>query len=213
MNVAGSTHISRYGQDGFTLLELLIAVSLLGLIFAALAGGLRFGTAAWRVGADRLADSEDLQLVHRTLRRQLASALNAPGQVVEPEQAGSFAGRRDRASFVGTAPARSMAPGMFQLTLGLKPDGQNHALSLIWRRIGLKPAGDDREDAEPLLRGVRSIRFSYFGNPDGVDAPRWVDDWKNTRILPRLVRIEIEFADRQRSSWPAIVLPVGARSD
>lgn len=208
----GSAHFHRAGQNGFTLLELLVAMSLLGLIFAALAGGLRFGTEAWRVGSDRLAGSEDLQLVHRTLRRQLASVMNAPGAVEAARKSGSFEGYRDRVSFVGTAPARSMGPGLFRLTLGLKPDGQFQALSLVWRRIAFGTAEGDRENVEPLLRGVRNIRFSYFGNPDSIGVPRWLDDWQNTAALPRLVRIEIEFADRERLPWPSIILPLGARS-
>ncbi len=212
MTYVGSAHIRRISQSGFTLLELLVAMSLLGLIFAALAGSLRFGTEAWRVGSERLAGSEDLQLVHRTLRRQLASVLNAPGMVEAARKSGSFKGQPDRVSFVGTAPARSMGPGLFRLTLGLKPDGQFQALSLIWQRIVFGTAEGDRENAEPLLRGVRNIRFSYFGNPDSIGEPRWVDDWQNTTALPRLVRIEIEFADRERLPWPSIVLPLGARS-
>ena len=89
---------------GFTLLELLIAMSLMGLIFAALTSGLRFGTAAWQSTAERLSQSDDLQLVYRTLRRQISTSLNAPGGLISAQQEGSFEGLRDRLSFIGTAP-------------------------------------------------------------------------------------------------------------
>ena len=104
-------------------------MSLLGLIFAALTGGLRFGTQAWQTTAERLSRSDDLQLVYRTLRRQISTSFNAPGGLISDQQEGSFEGLRDRLSFVGTAPAQAMSPGLFHLKFVLVPDEIGQALA------------------------------------------------------------------------------------
>lgn len=210
--MTGKKTSKKHGIRGFTLLELLIAMSLLGLIFAALTGGLRFGTVAWQTTAERLAQSDDLQLVYRTLRRQISTSLDAPGGLLSDRQEGSFDGRRDRLSFIGTAPAQAMTPGLFHLTLVLAPDAGGQALALRWQRLEKTTANAGADNLEPLLRGLRSIQFSYFGEPEGGGTARWVDEWRDNKLPPRLVRIIVDFVDRGRTPWPAIIIPISARS-
>ena len=199
---------NRRGARGFTLLELLIAMSLLGLIFAALTGGLRFGTQAWRSTSQRLAQSDDLQMVYRTLRRQISTTLNAPGGLLSAQQEGSFEGSRDQLSFIGGAPARAMKPGLFQLKFVLVPDEVGQALALRWERLGDAPVRSDGENIEPLVRGLRTVHFSYFGIPErGVEA-KWSDEWRDHENLPSLVRITFDFADTSRRPWPDLVIPI-----
>jgi general secretion pathway protein J len=202
---------NRRRARGFTLLELLIAMSLLGLIFAALTGGLRFGTSAWQTTSERLSQSDDLQLVYRTLRRQISTSLNAPGDLVSERQEGSFEGLRDRLSFVGTAPAQAMTPGLFHLRLLLVPDQIGQALALRWDRLEKVAIKADGENIEPLLRGIRSVQFSYFGETEDDERARWVAEWRDKERPPRLVRISVEFIDSSRPPWPAIVIPIFAR--
>lgn len=197
-----------HGDRGFTLLELLIAVSLLGLLFAALTGGLRFGTKAWQTSAERLSQSDELQLVYRTLRRQISTSLDAPGDLVSDRQQGSFEGRRDRLSFVGGAPAQAMAPGLFHLEFYLVPDEVGQALALHWERLGTTATRTDNDNVEPLLRGLRSIEFSYFGKTRREDTARWLNEWRDNPGLPALVRITVEFVDSTHTPWPDIIIPV-----
>ncbi len=190
---------NRRTARGFTLLELLIAMSLMGLIFAALTSGLRFGTAAWQSTAERLSQSDDLQLVYRTLRRQISTSLNAPGGLISAQQEGSFEGLRDRLSFIGTAPAQAMTPGLFHLELFLVPDEIGQALALRWERLEKTAINVDGDNIEPLLRGLRSIQFSYFGASERGGTARWVDEWRDNENPPRLVRITVDFVDSVRA--------------
>ena len=50
-------HELRAAERGFTLLELLVAITLLGLLMAALFGGLRLGTRVWETADARLDSS------------------------------------------------------------------------------------------------------------------------------------------------------------
>lgn len=202
---------NSYAASGFTLLELLIAMSLLALVFAALTGGLRFGTQAWRLSADRLSESDNLQLVYRTMRRQISTSVAVTPALGTAQRQTAFEGHRDRLSFVGMAPALAMNPGLFLLSYSLVPDDVGQALTFRWDRLESAATRSDGDNVEPLLRRVRSVRFSYFGQVDDGE-PRWVNEWRDQEILPRLVRINVEFADPGRMPWPEIIIPVAAGS-
>jgi hypothetical protein len=183
-------------------------MSLLGLIFAALTGGLRFGTQAWQSTSERLAQTDDLQLVYRTVRRQISTAINAPGNLIEARKKGSFDGRRDELSFVGSAPAGSMNPGLYLLKLFLVPDDLGQALALRWERLQDQSGAAQANNIEPLVRGVRSIQFKYFGILEEGEQPRWLDEWRDETKPPRLVQIVVNFVDSGRLPWPPLVVPV-----
>lgn len=207
MTKSREQHLSR--AQGFTLMELLIAMSLMGLIFAALTGGLRFGTQAWQSTSERLAQTDDLQLVYRTMRRQISTAINAPGSLIEARKQGSFEGRRDELSFVGSAPAQSMNPGLYLLKLVLVPDDLGQTLALRWNRLQEQSGTEQTDNIEPLVRGVQSIQFKYFGILEEGDQPRWLDEWRNETKPPKLVQIVVNFAGSRRLPWPPLVIPVG----
>ena len=63
------------GQRGFTLLELLIAMTLLGLIVTMAFSGLRLGTRAWEAADAR---DHDVYLVQQMLRTRLGAAYLSP---------------------------------------------------------------------------------------------------------------------------------------
>ena len=209
-------------DHGFTLLELLIAVSLLGLIFAALTGGLRFGTTAWQKASIRLSQSEDMRLTYQTLRRQISTSVTLLQETTQGQETISFEGRRDRLRFVGPAPARAMAPGLYRLTLSLEPDAGSQALTLRWQTLttGALVTDAAKDNMEPVLRRVRSIALSYFGQIGNGLQPKWVSEWREAGRAPRLVRISIETvgdavgdtaggsAGDSRSRWPDMIIPI-----
>ncbi len=69
-------------QRGFTLLEILVAVTLLGLLMAALFGGVRLGVRAWEASGARLDDDARLTAVQDFLRERLTQAYEVDGSVI-----------------------------------------------------------------------------------------------------------------------------------
>ena len=73
--MASTSLRSRLAQSGFTLLELLIAITLMGLILVVLYSGLRLGLNSSESGGQRAEATDRLRLVHEFLRRQLAQSM------------------------------------------------------------------------------------------------------------------------------------------
>lgn len=91
-------------ENGFTLLELLVAMAILGLLAAALSGGIGFGLRAWEAGqrgADRL---ETPAAVQALLRRQIEQAYPMLAHTDEPTIL--FEGARHRLRFLTFLPQR-----------------------------------------------------------------------------------------------------------
>ncbi len=208
MNAASSWHRSRRNRSrGFTFVELLIALLLLGLMSLALVGGLRFGTRAWEAGTRQAQTAGKIERVQNLLRRQLTQPLVAPAGNAEVSSA--FAG--DPQSLVFVAPWLAQVGGggatAFQLT---GEDGEEGPrLVLRWFPFGEDWDGsfpDDPERTRVLMTGLRDLAISYYGVPQGAEAAEWTDDWTGQQTPPALVAIEGRFDEADRRVWPRLVI-------
>ena len=176
---------------GFTLLEALVGVLILGFLLVGLAGGARFGAGA-AIRQGQLSDrGGDLDAVDRTLRRIVATA----------DPAATLAGTAGTLSLVADVPNAS-GPKMVALGLDAR-----RRLVLRWTD---KPPGRPLVPLVPqqaeLLTGIAGITLSYYG-PATETAPvaAWQTEW-NRAGLPLLIRLRIAFADPSAPRWPDIVM-------
>jgi general secretion pathway protein J len=200
----------RPRAPGFTLLEVLVAITLLGLIAALLAGGLRFGTRVWHRGEDQLQALAALQSVHGLMRRELAQAVpltasdGTAGQVI-------FEGMPTYVRFAGPAPSDLLVGGEYEITLGLSHDELAQHLVMAWRLLvgSADDSGAPGGEQVLLLRDVAGVSFAYFGADDGADdseAPQWHESWVERPTLPLLVRVVVSFPDGDPRRWPGLVV-------
>jgi general secretion pathway protein J len=205
----GADPVSSLAADaGLTLLELLVAITLLGLLMAALFGGLRLGARAWELSEERLDQSTRLHVVHDFLRDRLIQAypLVADDRVGDARL--TFEGTADRLRFVTQMPEH-LGAGFAEFALALDDGLDAKDLVVQWRRFDWPAAGPGpEEDAQlkVLLERVESLQISYFGVPDPRLAPAWHDEWQDAQAIPELVRIQVRFAPEDRRHWPDLVV-------
>jgi general secretion pathway protein J len=187
------THARNPG--GFTLLELLVALTVLGFLLVGLAQGVHFGLLTW-VTEVRLTDgNEGIDTLDNTVRHVIEGA--DPGDDLDPAP---FIGSRDSLDCI-TALPNATGPSRSRHIRAVLLVDANHRLVLRWRpyvratRLGSPVASTETA----LLRGVSRIELAFW-RPGGG----WVNAWRSPD-LPSLVRIRVFFPAGDRRHWPDIV--------
>jgi general secretion pathway protein J len=194
-------------EHGFTLLEILVAVTLLGLLMAALLGGVRLGVRAWEASGIRLDDDARLAAVQDFLRERLTQARGSKASAPAIETGPAFRGQPDRLSFVTLMPEQ-LGAGLERMVLTLTKADAGADLSVEWWPADLGDDPDALRDAvrsRVLLAHVAELRLTYFGQVEARQPPTWSEVWTQP-LLPLLVRVQLGFPDRDVRSWPDLIV-------
>jgi general secretion pathway protein J len=174
---------------GYTLLEMMVALVVFGLIMAGIAQSFRFGLIAWSAGPRTITQPENMAAVDAALARMIGQALP-----------GSMAGRPDGLAFTtALPPAAGLPDRLADVALMTTHDG-----TLILR-YGPHPAGVILSPLPPprienLVQGVAGMSVSYLTPQPG--GPVWAARWLG-KDLPLLIRLHIRFRDGR--DWPDLV--------
>lgn len=171
----------RGTSRGFTLVELLVALALAGIVMVLLTDELRLAS----LGFDRINHKSEQLSVRRDvedlLRRELGSAVAAP--LVASEL--PFTGGPQSMKFLSLSD--DGGPGIYRVELDLQAQGGDRRLMLTRRLV--EPAAGRQIERTVLASRVRGFKAFYFGAPAPNADPRWLDRWADTRYPPSLVRI------------------------
>ena len=182
---------------GFSLIELLIAMTLMGFVSVAIFGGLRFGARVWETGATAAEAAEEDQAARRLLRRLIANA----GRVILAENgegAPGFTGDAAGLRFTAPAPHVQAIGGPYLYTLTKSDDGRG--LVLHWRLLRLAPglesdpdsgASGAAEGSRRLFGNTKGASFRYLSASAAGGRPEWRNDWPGADRPPRVVEIRL----------------------
>ncbi len=204
----------HHGSDegGFTLLEMLIAMTLLGLVMAMVFGGLRLGTRAWEASDVSATNLARLEAVHGFLRRGLAAAATVLASDDKGKRQILFTGDVDRLEFATLMPSYLGIGGFHRLTLAAVGNGEDRRLTLksrLYQGVGggddATAAADDGEETV-LMKGIAGLDLAYFGALDSNSDPAWHQGWREVATLPELIRVRVRFAEGDRRHWPDLIV-------
>ena len=181
----------RHRQQGFTLLEIMIVLSLLGVLLA-LVGGALLGANRAVLKAQRYTVSlDEMRAAQRFLRTSISEALPLDVTEDDSQTDGFFAGSAQRMQFVATLPG-VLGGGIQRFTLALTGAEAPRDLQVAFARFEPEaqvsvPAS--RSQPQVLLKDVEDLQFSYRGLSPKGQLTGWISDWPWPRRLPYAVRI------------------------
>lgn len=198
-------------ESGFTLLELLVSITIFALLMVVLVGALQLGTRQTGRLSGQVDRSAQVALVQNFLRTQLSAAqplISATGESDESKRV-VFDGQAHGVNFIAVAPQSLPAGGLQILSVALR-DGahpQDGQLVLGWRPWRQDPDAAATASAPTvLLDHVRAARFVYYGPPTPTDDPYWQTTWQDMSYLPLLVRLSVTFVDGTQMPDLAVAL-------
>ena len=187
---------SRSRQIGFTLIELVVALVLLGTMLLLLYSGLSFSLRGWDAGDVNGRRTTDRRIGENFLRRELAELF--PMRWKDPTLVKfAFEGDRDHLKFVSSRPAGITQGGLALVGLELQEEGRgSRRKNLVMRRAmpddeAQSFAPLDAADATVLIAGVDRVSFEYFGTENDFTTPQWTDAWKWSARVPEVIRVRI----------------------
>lgn len=193
-------------MKGFTLLEALVGITIFSLVITVLYAGYRLGIRSWESGERTHGAVSELRLAGSFVRRHTAQAFPL---AVSQRNAWRlwFEGEPERLVFVTAMPPYLGQGGMYEMTLHVDAH-QDGATLMVSRRLLHPDAGSGRpgidDRARPLVEGLESAEFAYFGAAadDGVES--WQSRWAGKRRLPRLVRLRM--TSKLLGEWPELII-------
>ena len=196
-------------SKGFTLLEVLVVMSLLSLIMLGLGSALRTTAQTGERVDQRLLRADEMRtatsFIYATLGRVSAQKVNKP--MVVGDSPYLFIGQPDFIAWIGIMPARYGVGGRYYFKLSLGEMAGEQGLILQFMPWTDAPTFPDWAQAERrvLVPGVTALALQYLDA--SVDSPQWESNWSSPDGLPARAMLMLQTAD---GAWPVLIVPLRA---
>ncbi len=177
----------RARARGFTLVEVLVALALVGVVSLLMLEGMRFAALGLGRLSDQAARLDTRRGIETLLQRDLGTIFAASLPPAAPALVGGPQSLRFRTL------AEDGGAGIYRIDLALEARGGDRALVLTRRRVGATGALDVQR--EVLAPRLSDLRIAYFGRATPDAQPQWQDHWDDAVAPPLLVRIILDTGD------------------
>ena len=190
-------------ETGFSLIEMLVALTLVALLGGLLAAGLSLG--------GRVVARTDKSAGAMRQRREAHVALRRLLQSIEPEavtrngiKAIAFEGQPDQMQATVVLPSHLSRGALYRMTL--KRDPAN-TLVVAFQGKPLIPRLDNAatETATVITDNIDTMTFRFFGAVRADGSRKWRDTWVNETTLPELIKINVRVKDGGQD-WPSLIV-------
>jgi general secretion pathway protein J len=206
--MSAAAGLKRHARNtGFTLLELIIALVLLGLLSGVLFGSVKLAGRSTDSGEAKAEAAASMRLAQEFLRTNLEAQhpLRMRKIVDWPLL---FVGGSNELRYASELPPRVAGGGIWFYRLSVRTDDV-HSPLVLERMIPDLAADAPPEfvnaDRSVLAEGIASLKLGYFGRDADAGpsaAPSWRDQWTDVQRLPLLIRIDV--APKQGAPWPTL---------
>lgn len=174
-------------KKGFTLLELLIGITIFAIISGAIYVSLYLGIKVYKHEAKSNSSIQAVMLTFRLLEKSLYSAFMNPAN-----EDIKFKGSAERVDFFAVNKNGQLESVSFYL----EPAGTQGLFSLLSAR---KTNIQKEDPAEPVVEVINNrisaFKLSYYD----IEKKQWLEDWSEELSVPGQVKAEIDFVDSENA--------------
>ena len=210
MIVAPRATPAFHESGGFTLLEVLMAVTLLALLLAGAYSGIQTSVRAMHSGERMIERVDRVRTVQEFLRRQISRIMPLPYDQ-SPNGTFVFDGDRQFMRFVAPMPGYLSHGGPYVQTLALTHG--NDGLRLVFSGAmlnGFDATEEKAAERDPvvLLDHIRDGHFAYRMLDEQGQLTPWSDSWPDPSITPLMVQIQLVMQTGERVDFPTLAVPL-----
>ncbi len=192
-------------QNGFTLIEVTIAITLLVLIVTVLYGSFYLSERAVAKAQERADRSQSLRTFEQFLGGYLRSAYPYRASPRDPTL---YSNGDDRGvEFISSLSTSLGGRGMSKVRISSDLVGNRGATLTLEEempvRVGDKGGSGGFRNSLVLAEGLRGVRFEYLDSDPQSKGEDWFDEWdgRQKRALPRAVRLVYQGDDGREINW------------
>jgi general secretion pathway protein J len=193
--------------QGFTLIEVLIAMTLLSIMVVLLFTSLKICADSWEKGENKIAEVNEVAVVYNFFHRHLTTARPLLNDFTTEDKAFSFQGKTRSLQFVSAFPASAGRSGLQMFSVELQEEDKDQVIKVAVTPYFPKAEGEDENqpaDEVVLIRHVSNFELAYFGADDDSSESRWQDEWLEKNTQPRLIKIRIKLENE--IFWPEMII-------
>jgi type II secretory pathway pseudopilin PulG len=198
----------KRGEAGFSLVESLASLLVVGMIGLMLISGITTGRRVWERMDARAAGSEQLETAQIALRDRVEQAFPLSRYDTVPTTSTFDGGPREMTFLANPSDAGRPAP-LRRYTLWATTKG-----ALVLSSISdVGPPEGAVVDNQVLLTGIRGVDIRYYGRVAQDGRGLWRGEWRNEPKLPDIVRIHVDLMPSDRRWWPDLMIRPRATID
>jgi general secretion pathway protein J len=189
---------------GFTLVEILVAMAIFGLVLAAIYASWTAILRASKTGLEAAAQAQRERIAIHTIEDALTTARSFATDLRHYSFVAEN-GSEATLSFVARLPKSFPRGGKFgdldvrRVTFSVE-SGQGSQRQLVLRQSPIMMEFDEDEKEHPLVlaKNVKDLLLEFWN----ADANEWVDEWRQTNSLPKMVKVTLRLENpNQRYSY------------
>jgi general secretion pathway protein J len=187
---------------GFTLIEVLVALTLLAMLSVGLVTTFRTGHGAYARVVEAGDSGWNVVIAQRSLRRLLESTY--PFEPADGGRASTVGlqGDRLRLTFSAPMPLAAGGSGHYRYEVGTRTAAGGRKALVVRSSLDRNGMFQGSVAEEVILEDIEEVEWGYL---DAAGAQRWRDDWSERRP-PALVRLRVSFPQRDSRSWPDLIV-------
>ncbi|MFK8013161.1 MAG: prepilin-type N-terminal cleavage/methylation domain-containing protein [Marinicellaceae bacterium] len=197
--------IRKNSQSGFTLLEIIVVLTMLSMIMVMVYEGIQISRKMSEKGIKRIDATNEVRVVQELIRRQISRIL----PIAFKEEDGVFVifeGDEEHIMFVSPMPGYlgNGGPHVQLIELVDAKGGKILQFShwLLNDSLDVDSFEDSEQEPVVLLENLKGAEFSFVKLNEEGELGEWETDWEEMENTPLMVRLKIEMGEDALMPWP-----------